>query len=147
VFREGIARGLLEDKGFASRVRRTSLTTRNGRVSDGLYVTVLPSPNDTRSGEDVLRHFLRQLRDTSGFQACKQKLPARGTLSLRFVLPGSGEVNEDGLPARISFRLGGPLAQAPLGRCIAETIAPLAAAFTLPPDLSRAEMSQTVELP
>jgi RNA polymerase sigma factor (sigma-70 family) len=138
---------LLEDEGFGVHVRRSSARSVNGQVKDGLYVTVLPPPSETTSGEDVLRHFLKQLRSQGGMELCKQKFPASGTLTLRFVLPGTGEVNEDGIPERVSFRLGGPVAETPFGHCLAETFTRLTEAFVPPTGISRAEMSKTTQLP
>jgi RNA polymerase sigma factor (sigma-70 family) len=145
--RESVTRALGKDPEFAALVRRTSTTSVNGRVPDGSYVVVLPPPSETGSGDDVLRHFLKQLRSDEGAVRCGERFPPSGTLSLRFVLPASGEVNEDGVAERISFRLGGPLADAPYGRCLGLAIAARAAAYSAPPGVSRAEMSKTVELP
>jgi RNA polymerase sigma factor (sigma-70 family) len=147
VLRDAVLGPLLKDEAFSAQIRRTSVRTVNGRAPDGLYVTVLPPPSETTSGEDVLRHFLKQLGQDPAAASCGRRHAPAGVLTMRFLLPGPGEVNEDGVPERISFRLGGPLATTPFGSCLTEAIAARTAAFVPPSGVSRYEMSQTVELP
>ena len=120
VLREAVLRPLLKDEAFSAHVRRSSVFTTDGKAEDGLYVTVLPPTAEATSGEDVLRQFGKQLRRDAGAALCTQRFPPSGSLTVRFVVPAAGEVNEDGLPERISFRLTGPVAATPHGHCLAE---------------------------
>ena len=80
-------------------------------------------------------------------ERCAKTTGASGKLSVQLLLPADGETNHDGVARRISFRLGEALADGPVGRCIGEAIAARAAAFELPAEVSRAELSRTVDLP
>ena len=88
---ESAMRPLLKDEGFASQVRRSSAYSVNGRVKDGLYVTVLPPPSETSSGEDVLRYFLKQIRsDPAGERSRKRTFPAVGQPAPALLAAGFG---------------------------------------------------------
>ena len=138
---------LLEERELASQVRRVSLDNRNGRAITPLYFTVMRPPSESRSGGDMLRHFIGRTRQEDVFGRCQQKAPGRGKLSFQLFCPAEGESNQDGIARRISFRLGESLADAPFGRCVAEELTRRAAAFELPPDLTRAEADHTIEVP
>lgn len=138
---------LLDDKELATQVRRVSLVSKNGRADGPLYFTLLPPPDASRSGSDVLRHFVNRIRQENLLEGCKERAPGPGKLSVHLLLPASGETNDDGVPGRISFRLGESLADAPLGRCIGERLAASAATFELPADVTRADVTRTIEVP
>jgi hypothetical protein len=138
---------LLDEKELATQVRRVSFETKNDRAAGPLYFTIVPTPHESRTGGDVLRYFVNQLRRENFLEDCKQRAPGKGKLSVQLLVPGAGETNHDGVAGRISFRLADSLADAPFGRCIAERLAARASSFELPPDVTRAEVSKTFEVP
>jgi RNA polymerase sigma factor (sigma-70 family) len=139
-------KSLVQDRELRSQLRRVSVDSRDG-IAFPLYFTVVPPPSESRSGPDVLRTFMNQLHAPDLLAQCEQRSPARGTLSIRFTLPAEGKVNEDGVPRRIAFRIGEPLAATAFGRCVAELIATRAASFEVPADVTAADDTRSVELP
>jgi hypothetical protein len=146
---EDLVKRLIADAGIAVRVRRSSVVTRNGRLARPLHLVLLPEPGDNVRGEDALRSLLNQIRASleGGFKDCLQRFPATGSLTVRFVLPATGELNDDGLPDRVSFRLEGTPAEAPFGACLAALLAPAVSAYRPPPEVTRGVASKTIEIP
>ena len=59
----------------------------------------------------------------------------------RVLVPGPGELNEDGRDDRASVRLSGPGVDGPLGRCVRPRLDRVLAEVALPMPLSRWEMN------
>jgi RNA polymerase sigma factor (sigma-70 family) len=140
---EQLVRDVVAEIASSYEIERGSFSNRNGRLSAPGYLVLSPR-GAGREGKGVLKTFLMRLHDE--VEDCRQRFTAVGSLTARFVLPGTGEVNDDGIPARISFRLSGPAAGSPLAACLQERIAAAAAGFTVPPGVSRADASKTIDL-
>jgi hypothetical protein len=127
---------------------RLSMHTRNGRVDEPPYFTVLPPPDQTTEGELILRHVARRvMKGRPDIAACSQRFGAEGEIKARLVVPADGELNEDGVARKISVRLSGPLADAPVGRCVLDAITATTAAITLPEGVSGAQVNPSLKLP
>jgi hypothetical protein len=140
-----VVKDVVGDLSSTNKIKRGSFETRNGRMERPGYLILIPASDESHEGDNVLRAFLNQLR--SELDDCRHRFTATGTLTLRFVLPGAGEVNDDGIAGRVSFRLSGPAATTPVGACLQERIAEAVSGFTVPPGVSRAEASKTIDLP
>jgi len=144
------------DPEMKGQVRRVSFESKNGRSAGPLFFSVIRPPSESRSGGDMLRHFVNDaIGKDDVLGTCRKRVsegaastaaPA-GKLSIQLLCPGEGETNQDGVPRRLSFRLGDSLADTAFGRCVAEQLTTRAAAFPLPPDLTRAEVEKTFEIP
>jgi RNA polymerase sigma-70 factor (ECF subfamily) len=148
VVREHLIKTVLNDGAITAQAGRLDVHTRNGKVDVPPYFSILPGPDETTEGELILRHVARRvMKGNSGIEGCSRRFTAEGVIKAHLVLPADGEVNEDGVARRISVRLSGPLAEAPVGRCIFEAITATTAALTLPEGVSGAQVNPSIKLP
>jgi hypothetical protein len=63
------------------------------------------------------------------------------------VLPAEGQPNEDGEVRKISVRVHGPLADAPVGRCVRDAVTAVTTAITVPEGTSGAQVNPALRLP
>jgi RNA polymerase sigma factor (sigma-70 family) len=146
--RDHLIRSFLDEGPLAAVLGRVSVHTRNGRVDEPPYFTVLPAPDETSEGDLILRALAKRLwKGGVVRQACPAGASVEGKLRARLVLPATGETNDDGVPGKISVHLTGPLADSPFGQCVWGAIAKTTAAVSLPSEVSRGELSPEFKLP
>jgi hypothetical protein len=100
------------------RIRKDRLRTRIDRLaSSNDYVMFRVSPTERADGAQILKQRIAELRASGALEACHSQTPISGSLKVRFLVPGTGHENADGVRNRISARYGGTLGWTSLRRC------------------------------
>ena len=100
------------------RISRDRLRTRiDWLASSNDYVMFRVSPTERADGAAILKQRIAELRASGDLEACHHQTPMSGALKVRFLLPGTGHENADGVKNRISARYGGTLGWTGLRRC------------------------------
>ena len=107
------------------------------------YYRVRPTPRpvlstEERSREEVWENVRERVFPS--VRACANRHPGAEAVRASVLLPGEGELNEDGVPRRVSIRVRGKAASGPFGRCIRDEAEKSVRSLLLPAGMFRREM-------
>ena len=127
------------------KIRPWSAVLRQPAGAGDIYFKMLPP--GTAFGMDLLKKPVADLLASPDLAVCQTRFPATGQLQVRFHLPSTDEPNDAGEAGKISATYGGPLADTPLARCVADAVAARVLSAPVPPRVAGAVLFRRIDFP
>jgi len=96
---------------------------------------------------DMLKAIVAELLASPALAACEHQHTPAGRLVAQLQLPRTGDTNQDGQEARLSVRIGGPLADTPFARCFEAVLAPIVERTAIPALVTGATLNKRLDFP
>jgi RNA polymerase sigma factor (sigma-70 family) len=105
------------------------------------------APSGATVGMDIVKAIVAELLASPALAACEHRHTPTGRIVAQLQLPRTGDINQDGQEARISVRIGGPLADTPFARCFEAVLAPIVERTAIPSMVTGATLTKRLDFP